>query len=187
MIKNNKGFTLIELMVVISIIGLLSSIVLASIKVARDKSVATKFKSEIQQFVSALELYKTSTGKYPYEGGLPTTSFATNINNNNAEVTTFIFNQPVNTPLSTLVTPYLKSLPKVPANAYTAGNPAWRYYANNTSYSPYRCVGDNVTPVYVILFTNQNPTTQAVFSNLPLAEVFTFGWATTTERCFSLK
>jgi type II secretion system protein G len=67
-IQNNKGFTLIELMVVISIIGLLSSIVLASLKDARDKANVTKFKEEIRQMISALELYRGDNGKYPYEG-----------------------------------------------------------------------------------------------------------------------
>jgi prepilin-type N-terminal cleavage/methylation domain-containing protein len=35
--KNSKGFTLVELLVVISIVGLLSSVVLASLGTARDK------------------------------------------------------------------------------------------------------------------------------------------------------
>ena len=66
-LKNNKGFTLIELLVVISIIGLLSSIVLASVKDARDKSSVTKFRSEMNQTINALELYRSTNGKYPYE------------------------------------------------------------------------------------------------------------------------
>jgi prepilin-type N-terminal cleavage/methylation domain-containing protein len=192
MIRNNKGFTLIELMVVISIIGLLSSIVLASIKDARDRSVATKFKSEIQQFISALELYKTSTGKYPYEGGYPgfNSVFTTTIANNNQEFTAYSFGRQVNTPLSTLMAPYLKSLPRVPTNAYTTGNPAWIYYTNNPQIqSATRCLGDTTFPAYVILFTNQNPTTQAMFSNLPLSQVAdSLGVLSTgTSRCFSLK
>jgi len=63
-----KGFTLIELLVVISIISLLSTIVLASLNTARDKAKVAVFVSEVKQFQLALELYKSKTGSYPYEG-----------------------------------------------------------------------------------------------------------------------
>jgi general secretion pathway protein G len=59
----SKGFTLIELMVVISIISLLSSIVLASVKEVREKARATKFRAEVDQFINALELYRADNKK----------------------------------------------------------------------------------------------------------------------------
>jgi prepilin-type N-terminal cleavage/methylation domain-containing protein len=67
MAKNNKlkGFTLIELMVVISIIALLSSVVLASVKSARDRADNTKIASEMKSLQTALELYKAQFGIYP--------------------------------------------------------------------------------------------------------------------------
>ena len=66
-IQNNKGFTMIELMVVISIIGLLSSIVLASLKDAKDKAMITKTVAEMKSLQTAVEMYKNQFGKYPGE------------------------------------------------------------------------------------------------------------------------
>lgn len=63
--NKSKGFTLIELMVVISIIGLLSSIVLASLQSAREKAVLAKAVGEMKGLQTALELYKSKFGVYP--------------------------------------------------------------------------------------------------------------------------
>lgn len=60
-----KGFTLIELLVAISIIGLLSSIVLASLNVAKAKGRDAKRISDIRQIRTAIELYKADSGYYP--------------------------------------------------------------------------------------------------------------------------
>lgn len=63
----SKGFTLIELMVVIAIISLLSSIVLASLKGVRERAVLNKAVSEMKSLQTALELYKNQFGIYPGE------------------------------------------------------------------------------------------------------------------------
>ena len=65
--SKSKGFTLIELMVVISIIALLSSIVLASVGAAREKAMLTKTVGEMKSLQNAVELYKNQFGKYPGE------------------------------------------------------------------------------------------------------------------------
>lgn len=62
-----KGFTLIELLVVVAIIGLLSSVVLASLNVARIKARDSVRKSDIQQIRTALEFYYSVNGSYPAE------------------------------------------------------------------------------------------------------------------------
>ncbi len=59
-----KGFTLIELMVVISIIGLLSSIVLASLQTARTKARNSRIVQEVQQLRNQIELTR-SGDTYP--------------------------------------------------------------------------------------------------------------------------
>ena len=65
---NKKGFTLVELLVVISIISLLSSLILAAVVSAKEKAKISGFVQNLQQFQIALENYKSSTGAYPGEG-----------------------------------------------------------------------------------------------------------------------
>ena len=62
----NYGFTLIELLVVIAIIGILASVVLASLNSARKKSRDARRLADIGQLRVALELYyDAQTNKYP--------------------------------------------------------------------------------------------------------------------------
>lgn len=63
--KFKKGFTLVELLVVISIISLLSSIVFSSLQDARSQARDTKRVQDIKQFKLALELHYQAEGSYP--------------------------------------------------------------------------------------------------------------------------
>jgi len=66
--KNPKGFTLIELLVVVAIIGLLASVILASLNSARTKARDAKRLSEVKQIQTALEFYYDKYGSYPKYG-----------------------------------------------------------------------------------------------------------------------
>ncbi len=63
--KKNKGFTLIELLVVIAIIGILASVVLASLNTARAKGANAAVKSNLNNVRAQAELvYDTAGGTY---------------------------------------------------------------------------------------------------------------------------
>jgi prepilin-type N-terminal cleavage/methylation domain-containing protein len=63
--RRSNGFTLIELLVVIAIIGLLASIILASLNTARQKGRDAKRVSDVKEIQLALELYYDANSGYP--------------------------------------------------------------------------------------------------------------------------
>lgn len=62
--KFKRGFTLIELLVVIAIIGILASVVLASLNSARDKGADAAVKSNLNNARAQAELYYSNNGNY---------------------------------------------------------------------------------------------------------------------------
>ena len=63
--NHQDGFTLIELMVVILIIGLLATIVVQSLRGATEKAKRTKAQADIAELKTALDRYYLDNGQYP--------------------------------------------------------------------------------------------------------------------------
>ncbi len=69
---SQEGFTLIELMVVILIIGLLATIVVQNLRGATDKAKRIKAEADISALKTALDRYYLDNGYYPSsDQGLP--------------------------------------------------------------------------------------------------------------------
>lgn len=67
--KLNKGFTLIEILVVVAIIGVLSSFLMANFIGARERARDSKRKTDLAQIQSALEFFRSDHGYYPPSTG----------------------------------------------------------------------------------------------------------------------
>ncbi len=72
--RNKTGFTLVELLVVISLIGFLTAILLPAIAKVKDRAIKTKVRSTVERLAMALVTYQSEHGEYPPDG----------IDNNNA-------------------------------------------------------------------------------------------------------
>lgn len=66
--NKNRGFTLIELIIVITIIAILTAIILAALGESREKSRNTARISQIQEYQKAFNLYYSGSGHYPRFG-----------------------------------------------------------------------------------------------------------------------
>lgn len=108
MIKN-KGFTLIELLVVIAIIGILASVVLASLNSARSKARDARRKSDLKEIHTAMELYLDDHGGvYPGVQG-------------------FFSNRDVggNSNINVLQPTYISTVPDDPQHIFGSGVPTY--------------------------------------------------------------
>jgi general secretion pathway protein G len=61
----NEGFTLVELMVVIVIIGLLATIVIINVMPAADRAAVTKARADIATLEQGIDIYRLDNLRYP--------------------------------------------------------------------------------------------------------------------------
>ena len=66
--RGEEGFTLVELMVVIVIIGLLATVVMINVLPSQDKAMATKARADIATLEQAMEMYRLDNLSYPGGG-----------------------------------------------------------------------------------------------------------------------
>ena len=65
--NHKKGFTLVELLVVIAIIGILATLAIVALQQARQNARDSKRVADIKQMQTALELFANQYGRYPTE------------------------------------------------------------------------------------------------------------------------
>ncbi len=66
--EGERGFTLVELMVVIVIIGLLATIVIINVLPSQDRAMTQKAKADIALLEQGIEMYRLNTMAYPATG-----------------------------------------------------------------------------------------------------------------------
>lgn len=71
MVRINRGFTIVELMVVVTVIAILATIVYSSIGAASPKARNAERQADIRNLQTAIEQYKQKNGQYPAMGCVP--------------------------------------------------------------------------------------------------------------------
>lgn len=64
-INGRRGFTLLELLVVVAIIAVLATLILGGLAAARRRTKVALAKNNIASLKAALQMYETDTGRYP--------------------------------------------------------------------------------------------------------------------------
>jgi prepilin-type N-terminal cleavage/methylation domain-containing protein len=86
--SHRAGFTLVELLIVVTIIGLLASLAIPSISGAMKRAQVTQASSMCAQVKTAITAYNTEYGTWPYDKGTPdgsgTTPSLTTLSTTNA-------------------------------------------------------------------------------------------------------
>lgn len=174
----SAGFTLVELLVVVSIIAFLSSIVLATLNTAREKAKATAFRAEVDSFIKALELYKSDNGSYPGEELLVSSPASVNYYYTGNPTAAIAIPSSFDL-LNALIPKYISKLPD-PVLDTTQFN----YKINGTNTLLSKCWGDTNTPPYIVRISASEPG----FSDWPFIRTGNTSTAPNTDiRCFSLK
>ena len=113
-----SGFTLVELMVAISVMGILAAIVYANVGAASPKARNAERQADIRYLQSAIEQFKQKNGRYPVMG---TDSNADGISSEAEGSGTYIVG---------LAPEFITVLPKDPKRGSAAG---YSYVTNNSS------------------------------------------------------
>ena len=68
--RKKIGFTLIETMVVVAIIGIIMGVAIPSVSMYRRRTKEAKARTDIESLGIAIKMYQVDTGGYPSETGL---------------------------------------------------------------------------------------------------------------------
>lgn len=152
--KFGLGFTLVELLVVITILGILATIGLVAFTSAQARGRDTQRKSDLKQIASALELFYSDYGKYPDSGGGQIKACGYNSATSVGTLCVWGSGEFRDTNGSgNTKTTYFKSLPKDPIGTYnyyyrpvtvsSVANQGFQLYAELENSQDQNCLGGN--------------------------------------------
>ena len=125
--KLEKGFTLIELITVVAIIALISSVILTNFSISREKANNTKMKIEVKSVANALYLARDPvSGVWPGVNGWQCLKASGNCFNNNYTG---------NATIATALLKYVSTIPSVPTALFGVGTYGYDSYLYNRSFS----------------------------------------------------
>ena len=120
-LRNQQGFTLIEVMVVVVILALLAAIIVPKIMSRPEQARIVKAKQDILAIENALDLYKLDNGSYP----------------TNEQGIAALVTKPTQPPVPTDWNGYLKQVPTDPwGHAYQYTNPGKHGEVDVYSFGP---------------------------------------------------
>jgi prepilin-type N-terminal cleavage/methylation domain-containing protein len=76
--KTNRGFTIVELLIVIVIIGILAALVITTYSGIQKKARDTERKTDVNALHGQVEAYQAQNGKYPSRAEMNDTTFRSN-------------------------------------------------------------------------------------------------------------
>jgi prepilin-type N-terminal cleavage/methylation domain-containing protein len=126
LLKRNKGFTIIELLIVVAIIGILAAIIVASLNNARARGRDVRRIRDIQEMHNAIELYIAQNGYAPTIGD----PVCGDPNTGGSQCYTTEFSGGLSwADLQSELSPYIPKLPKDPCGieCYVPNGPGLKY------------------------------------------------------------
>lgn len=130
--KQTRGFTIVELMIVIIVVGILASITIVAYNGSQQRARFASYKSDIVRLNEAITVYYGENGRYPYGNGSSTGSCVSGTSN-------FM-------PSSGLSPAYINPMPNVPSYNGGANYYAYCWSTNGTDYKVLRLVPSGTVP-----------------------------------------
>ena len=144
---NTAGFTIVELLIVIVVIGILAAITIVSYSGIQSRAQFAAYRTDIDSLNKAILLYYTDNGYYPMNG-VPAGSCATNVATGSGDF------------ITGLAPTYMRSVPSTPNWSSGANYYAYCWTVNGTNYKVLRLVpgGSSVPTVELNSDVNIDPT-----------------------------
>lgn len=135
--RNSRGFTIVELLIVIVVIGILAAITIAAFNGIQDRAKFSQKRADLASINKAIKLYYADVGSYPISPSTPTPGG-------------FVYQRMASTDdafIPGLAPKYISKLPSItdgPTGA--ANNNTFIYSSNGTSYTLQRLYQLGTTP-----------------------------------------